>query len=723
MAKADKPILVLEVHTENDVVLARQRSRLIAGLLGFTHQDQSRIGTAVSEIARNAFNYAHGGRVQFGLDGEDRQALVVTVRDQGPGMANLDTILGGQYVSSTGLGLGIVGAKRLMDEFEIQSAPGKGTTVRLRKLLPSGAPALTPSSLARIADELARAVRENPLEEIQQQNRELLQALEELRARQAELAQLNHELEDTNRGVVALYAELDERADYLQRASELKTRFLSNMSHEFRTPLNAILSLSGLVLSRADGDLTPEQEKQVNFIRKSAEDLSQLVNDLLDLARAEAGKIVVRAGEFDVATLFSALRGMLRPLLAGAGVDLVFEPTDGLPAMYTDEAKVSQILRNFISNALKFTERGEVRVSAKLSEDRRGVIFSVADTGIGIAPDDQERIFEEWTQVENPLQRKVKGTGLGLPLSRKLAELLGGHVFLKSELGVGSTFYAVVPVRYTGATEAVLVEVELPAIQPGKLPVLAVEDNKEVLLIYESYLRGTPYQLIGAANLSEARRLVQHLQPVLVILDILLKEENAWAFLAELKSNAATRAIPVLVATVVDSRHKARALGADEFLLKPVERAALLKALEKHTARARTETILMIDDEAASRYSLKRLLAGIGLSAVVEATNAKDGFTLARQLRPRAIFLDLVMPEVNGYELLAQLRADPVTAPIPVIVNTSKKLTEKERELLAVGTVAVVFKESASQEKAQAAIRAALARAGIGALPEGANAT
>lgn len=277
----------------------------------------------------------------------------------------------------------------------------------------------------------------SPLEEVQQQNRELLRTLEELRARQTELAQLNRELEDTNRGVVALYAELDERADYLQRASELKTRFLSNMSHEFRTPLNAILSLSRLLLDHSDGELSTEQEKQVTFIQRSAEDLSVLVNDLLDLARVEAGKIVVRAGEFEVSTLFSALRGMLRPMLVGNSVDLVFEDTAGLPVMYTDESKISQILRNFISNALKFTERGEVRVSAALTEDGQAVLFSVADTGIGIASEDHELIFEEWTQVDSPLQRKAKGTGLGLPLSRKLSELLGGTRFRHQPVGHG----------------------------------------------------------------------------------------------------------------------------------------------------------------------------------------------------------------------------------------------------------------------------------------------
>ena len=272
-----------------------------------------------------------------------------------------------------------------------------------------------------------------------------MRTLDELRQRQEELTRLNRELEDTNRGVVALYAELDERADHLRRADEVKTRFLSNMTHEFRTPLNSILALTRLLLDHVDGELSPEQERQVYFIRKSAENLSELVNDLLDLAKVEAGKIVVRPAEFEVRNLFGALRGMLRPLLLNTSVNLVFDEPEGIPPLNTDEGKVSQILRNFISNALKFTEQGEVRVSAKLSPDGRSVVFSVTDTGIGIAPEHQDIIFQEFTQLENAVQRKVRGTGLGLPLSKKLAELLGGSVSVASELGLGSTFSATHP--------------------------------------------------------------------------------------------------------------------------------------------------------------------------------------------------------------------------------------------------------------------------------------
>jgi signal transduction histidine kinase len=200
------------------------------------------------------------------------------------------------------------------------------------------------------------------------------------------------------------------------------------MSHEFRTPLNSILALTGILLDRIDGDLTSEQELQVSLVRTAAQDLYELVNDLLDLAKVEAGKVVVRPAEFEVANLFGALRGMLRPLLVSDSVALVFEDPAGIPPLDTDEGKVSQILRNFLSNALKFTERGEIRVSATFDEAAGTAIFRVADTGIGIAPEDQERIFLEFSQVEHALQKKVKGTGLGLPLSRRLAQLLGGDV-------------------------------------------------------------------------------------------------------------------------------------------------------------------------------------------------------------------------------------------------------------------------------------------------------
>jgi anti-sigma regulatory factor (Ser/Thr protein kinase) len=240
-------VVTVALKFEDDIVLARQRARQLARLLGFDAQDQTRIATSVSEIARNAFRYAGGGKVEFGVEGRTSpQLFEIVVSDEGPGIARLSDILDGSYRSATGMGLGIIGARRLMDQFEITSAPGQGTQVVLRNLLPAGTRFLGPESLAGLGAALAREVPPGPLEEVQRQNQELIHALEELRRRQEELEYLNRELEDTNRGVVALYAELDEKADHLRRADELKSRFLSNMSHEFRTPLNSITALSHL---------------------------------------------------------------------------------------------------------------------------------------------------------------------------------------------------------------------------------------------------------------------------------------------------------------------------------------------------------------------------------------------------------------------------------------------------------------------------------------------
>ena len=535
------PVSSISLHFEYDLVAARRRARQIAALLGFDEQDQTRIATVASEIARNALRYAGGGRIEFGIDSRDGEdALTMSVIDRGPGIANLDEVLNGRYESKTGMGIGLVGARRLMDDLQITTAPG-GTTVTIRKKLVPHAPVLTPEGVARLVDELARQRPESPLEEIQQQNAELLNALGQLHERTDEMERLNQELEDTNRGVLALYAELDEKAESLRRADQVKTRFLSDMSHEFRTPVNSILALTRLLEEAPLGD---EGVRQVSLIRRAAEDLETLVSDLLDLAKIEAGKIEVRPGELEVSNLFSALRGMLRPLLLNRSLSLVFEETDGLPVMFTDEGKVSQILRNFISNALKFTEAGEVRVSAAQSGDM--IRFSVADTGIGIAPEDQERIFEEFTQVDHPLQRNQKGTGLGLPLTRKLATLLGGRVGVRSTPGVGSTFWAEIPVNYENR-ESGVAEVSAAGHQPMRI--LIVDDDETARYTLASFATRPGTEIMEAENglLGIARASSEH--PSIIMLDLMMPGVGGHEVLARLKSDPATSDIPVVIVT------------------------------------------------------------------------------------------------------------------------------------------------------------------------------
>ena len=589
-------LITITLRHEDDVVHSRQAAREISALLGFDSQDQVRLATAASELARNAFRYAGHGDVLFELNPgaghlDQPQTLEIEVSDKGPGIADLQRVLRGRYVSNTGLGLGLVGTQRLMDDFKIESTPGKGTTVRVAKHL-SIRRHFSEAELQSLQQRLNSAKARDPLVELEQQNRELLAALEQLRQKNGELDHLNQELDDTNRGVVALYAELDERADFLQRTSELKSRFLSNMSHEFRTPLNSIISLSQLLMDRVDGDLSAEQEKQVMYIRRSADTLLELVTDLLDLAKIEAGKVTVRPNQFGVSELFGALRGMLRPLLTNPNVTLIFDEGADVDLL-TDESKVSQILRNFISNALKFTQTGEVKVMARRGQHDT-VVFAVRDTGIGISRADQGRVFEEFTQIDSALQRQTKGTGLGLPITKKFAELLGGSVLLESEPGKGSTFSAIIPRVYSEAVDR--------------------------------------------------------------------------------QSESGTAAAPAL--------------------------------------RDASPVVLIIDDEEISRYVLRNLLRASNFR-VIEANGGANGIQLAEARRPAAIFLDLIMSGMQGEETLQRLKANPATASIPVIVHTSRVLTEAERETLLRHAVAIVSKESASREQSLKIIHEAMAKAGL----------
>jgi len=707
----DADILTLKLSFEQDVVLVRQRARQLSKLLGFQAQDQTRIATTVSEIARNALTYGGGGRVEFLLNGKTApQVFVIRISDHGPGIADLDDILEGRYQSRTGMGMGILGAFRLMDQFQIESRPGAGTQVLLKKLLPAKVSLISQSRLSEITAELAHMRPQDASGEVQQQNQELLRALEELRIRQEDLARMNDELEDTNRGVVALYAELDQKADDLRRASELKSRFLSNMTHEFRTPLNSIIALSRLLYARADGELTPEQEKQVRFISKAAEDLSTLVNDLLDLAKVEAGRVEVHPSEFTVQDLFSTLRGMLKPLLVSEQVVLVFDEPEGIPTLQTDEAKLSQILRNFISNALKFTERGKVRVSAELNSSG-AMVFSVADTGAGIPSSQHDFIFEEFTQLPHPSQKQVKGTGLGLPLTKKLAGLLGGTVGIDSRPGEGSTFYAVIPPIYAAPGSAV-VEIESNwELDPDCTPVLVVENNPEIFMYYERFLKGSGFQAIHASTAKQAQVAVQRYEFQVIVLNLQLQGEDAWTFLARLKRQEETRKVPVIAIGDVADQAKALGLGASIYKLKPVDRTWLLDSLTQFSKREVKRKILLIDDEEVTRYWLKNLLSSTG-ARFLETAHGLEGIRMARELQPQVILLDLVMPVMRGEEVLDQLKSDPATKHIPVIIVSSKQLQPQEHDSLSKKVVAILPKTLLSRSEGWPVLLGALQRAG-----------
>ena len=700
-------LLTLALTDETDIVLARKRTRRLAELIGFEGQDQTRITTAVSEIARNALEYAGGGRIEFRISGAVPQRFEITITDRGPGIARLAEVLDGSVRSETGMGVGLVGARRLMDDFAVETASGGGTAVRLAKHLSRRASLVDQAAVKRISQILAADAPANPVEEIQRQNQDMLFQLGELQSRQDDLSRINQELQETNRGVVALYAELDDRADHLRRADELKSRFLSNMSHEFRTPLNSILALSRLLLARTDGDLTLEQEKQVQFVRRAAESLTELVNDLLDLAKVAAGKIVVTPAEFNPMGLFATLRGMLRPLLVADAVALVFEEPTDIPLLTTDEAKLSQILRNFISNAIKFTEQGEVRVWASYDRDDDTVTFNVRDTGIGIDEADHEIIFQEFGQITNPIQRRIKGTGLGLPLSKQLAELLGGSVGLESALGQGSVFSVTVPRLYRTAREEIDWSQKWQ-IEPGRAPVLVVEDDSADAFAFERILAPSPYQPIVAHTIREAKEALERFRPAAVVLDILLEGDETWRYLIELRQREATSDLPVIVVSSTGDAAKALNLGADEYLGKPADPEQLLRSLDRVTGRSSVTRVLLVDDEEISRYLVRQLLPR-GVFDLQEAATGIEGLVRLRKDRPDIVLLDLNMPGMDGYQFLERLDAE---TNIPAIVLTSMILNSDQRNRLE-RAAKIVSKSDLSSAVLTTAISGALAKTGV----------
>ncbi|MGW1056634.1 sensor histidine kinase [Micromonospora rubida] len=438
----------MALRVEHDIFVVRQRGREVAAAVGLEHQDQIRLATALSEVARDLLRAVGGADVTFAVD----------LDEQGPPRVRVDLapvrpLPDGQYEPHSGA------VARLVDMLGVVDREGD-TVVRMSRRVPASSQALTPERLAELRTELGSSAPGSALDELASQNEQLIAALDEVRSQRDELAVLNEELQETNQGVmalynqlteeleatnqgvVALYAELDEKSAQLRSASESKSRFLANVSHELRAPVTAVIGLSRLLADSASDPLTEEQAQQVGLIRSSATDLLSLVNELLDLAKAESGRLEPNWTEVDLRAVFGQLRGTLRALSTRTDVELVVEDPPPPGTVRSDEVLLAQVLRNLLHNGLKFTERGEVRLRAEVRDERWWL--SVVDTGAGIAPELHERIFEEFYQV--PGSPRIGGTGLGLPYARRVVRLLGGTLELTSEPGRGSTFTVTLPI-------------------------------------------------------------------------------------------------------------------------------------------------------------------------------------------------------------------------------------------------------------------------------------
>ena len=437
-------IYALDIRDETDVFTARHSAREVAAAVGVGAQDRVRLATALSEVSRDVLS-SGGGHIGFVLTGPLMLEAVVTANGA------LDPR------SSPGL----EAAQRIMDLVGVGEDGSGRTVVTLSKQL--AAPlVLDAAGHQELLRRLPADVVRSSLDELRTQNRELAVALGEVKSQRDELHRVNIELEETNRGVlalydelsgelettnqgvVALYAEIDDKSAQLREANESKTRFLNNISHELRTPGNSVLGLARLLLDPAAEPLSEEQRRQAEFISASAEDLLRLVDELLDLAKAESGRLEPAVAPVDLGELFEELRGTTAPLLSRPGVRLVVEPPRGIGTLDTDRTLLRHVLRNLLSNAVKFTESGTVSMTAT---GEGGVArIAVRDSGVGIAEDDQPRVFEEFFQVRGALQSQAKGSGLGLPFARRVARVLGGDLLLTSAPGQGSTFTVELPV-------------------------------------------------------------------------------------------------------------------------------------------------------------------------------------------------------------------------------------------------------------------------------------
>jgi len=444
MAKA---VLTLDLNTQEDVLLTRRRARDLAALLQFTPAEQIGLSTAVWEVARLA---------------EPKGTVELAVVDAPPSVAVRITISGVPRsvltVTADGPRLDLDALGRLVDRVEARDVNGAAT---VRLIAAAGPDAWVPG-VDELELVLASLTRHDTggggpgiLDELRQQNFELLTTLATLREREQELTHLNAELGDTNRAVTALYAELEVQAAELRRRAKANATFLSSLTHELRTPLYAVRGMTEAILRDHEGDLGDGMRQDVTLIDGAMVEALDLVNDHLDLAKLAAGRTIVRLSDVDVPELFATLRAVVTRLPAHPGVELHFDEAAGVPAVRTDGFKLSQILRNFIVNALKFTEAGHVHVSAHAADEGDGVRFDVKDTGPGLSKKDQVRAFEEFVQLGAERPGELRGTGLGLPLTRRLAAILGGAVGVRSTLGDGATFSVTVPARYPDGIEGV----------------------------------------------------------------------------------------------------------------------------------------------------------------------------------------------------------------------------------------------------------------------------